>query len=122
MPMKLDGFTASLKANPKAEGYDDQIYFLIRWGTWDNNILGISWLDSYNVNTASDFKASGMSTTQLMYPGVMAHELGHILGARHADDPKDLMYSKYTGYLFHLSEENMYRIAKNLGWEIADGD
>ena len=32
------------------------------------------------------------------------------------------MYSKYTGYLFHLSEENMYRIAKNLGWEIADGD
>lgn len=118
----LDGFTASLRADSRAEGYDNLIYFLIRWGVWDNNVLGVAWTNSYNVNTASDFRASGLSTTQLLYPGTMAHELGHILGAEHVDDPTDLMYSKNKGYLFHVSEKNMYRIAENLGWEAADGD
>lgn len=118
----LSGFIKSLKDDPRAEGYDDQIYFLVRWGTWDNRTLGMANVNSYNINTANNFRASGISTTQIMYPGTMAHELGHILGAEHVDNSTDLMYYSNKGYLFHKSEGNMNLIARNLGWEPADGD
>lgn len=118
----LTDFVSSLKSDPRAEGYDDQIYFLIRWGTWDKNTLGIAYVDSYNVSKASNFRASGMCTTQLMYPGTMAHELGHILGAGHVQDNEDLMYYSNKGNLYHRSDGNMSVIATNLGWEPADGD
>lgn len=117
----LTQFINSVKADPRAEGFDDQIFFLIRWGGWnDGKVLGIAVFNSYNVNTAGNFSACGMSATTIFNPGVLAHELGHIFGADHVDDTTDLMYYLSGGYLFHKNTANRLNIAHNFGWEEDD--
>lgn len=113
-------FKQSLKEDPRTEGFEDQVYILVRWGGWDDGTLGIAYVGSYNVNTAGCFNACGMSCTQLFYPNVMAHELGHIFGARHVEDDTDLMYFQSNASAFHKDEQNRNIVAGSFGWSIDD--
>ncbi|MDC1809043.1 fragilysin family metalloproteinase [Bacteroides uniformis] len=119
-PNGLQLFKQALKDDPRTEGFEDQVYFLVRWGGWDEGTLGIAYLNSYNVNTAGSYRACGMSCTQLFYPNVMAHELGHIFGANHVDDDSDLMYFESNESAFHKDEHNKNVVATNFGWSTND--
>lgn len=72
------------------------------------------------MNSAGNFKACGLSTTQLSWPGTLAHELGHILGAKHVDDSSNLMYFQNSGNLFHKDNSNIIKISRNFGWREDD--
>lgn len=112
-------FKQSLRDDPRTIGFEDQIYFLVRWGTWEDAV-GIAYTSSYHVDTAGDYRACGMTTTQIFYSAVMAHELGHIFGAMHVDDNTDLMYFQSNGYKIHKDESNRTRIAHSFGWSESD--
>lgn len=113
-------FKKSLSEDPRTEGFDDQIYFLLRWGGWDSQIVGMAYTNSYNVDYAHDFKACGISATSIVYTGTLAHELGHIFGAEHVDDSGDLMYYRGSGNVFHKDASNITKISHNFGWSEED--
>lgn len=49
-----------------------------------------------------------LSTSSSLYPYTLAHEIGHLLGAVHVGDEKDLMYSGYSPKVtpYHYLENN----------------
>ncbi len=79
----------------------------IRWAQLDGDTNATaSWrnpTDAWN-NPAENFDCtvelnSGMEYDWPKLCTVVAHELGHLLGRRHADDPRDLMAPVYSGEL-----------------------
>lgn len=61
----------------------DGVFMLCRWGGWGNSILGMAFMDDYNVNY--DRQGYGVSCTTCWYKCNMAHEVGHIFGAEHVE-------------------------------------
>ena len=98
------------------------IFILCRWGGWNNGTLGKAFVGDYNVN--NDLKAYGISCTNAWNKFVMAHEIGHIFGAKHVT-PKwyqifwtaDLMSANSYDWLGsgkHKDDENRKEIKKRL--------
>lgn len=110
----LTNFRNWVKTNKANADYD--IYFLVRWGGWNKGtILGEAYLNTYNVNTNHHPWAYGISCSTCLYPWVLAHEMGHILGAEHVTDNKDIMYPgsviSCTGR--HRNESNIGKLKGN---------
>ncbi|RHH08651.1 fragilysin family metalloproteinase [Bacteroides fragilis] len=117
---KLESFRAKLLSIEELAPYDDQMFYLLHYGMWESGILGKAWLDTYRAtNARGEFWASGLSAVTAIYPGVLAHEMGHNLGATHVADAEDLMRETahtIRGYK-HLDEYNRYTILRNITWE-----
>jgi len=97
------------------------IFVLCRWGGW-GTVLGIAFLNDYNVNR--DKKAYMLSTTNTWNMYVMAHEMGHVFGAEHVNLPwyqllwkSDLMVpisKDWLGVCKHNNEANRVNVKRNL--------
>lgn len=99
------------------------IFILSRWGIWiDDNILGRAYVGDYNVN--NDLQAYGISATNAWNKFTMAHEIGHIFGAKHVESKwyqifwtADLMADKSYDWLSsgkHKDSANRAEIKKRL--------
>lgn len=118
---KLDNFRKELLAIEELADYSNDIFILCRYNIIDFTSAGIAYRNTYNVSSpVGAFYACGISATAATTPSTFAHELGHILGAKHVDDINDLMnYSNILSQrtLLHKNEENRARILKNIMWE-----
>lgn len=117
---KLESFRAKLLSIEELAPYDDQMFYLLHYGKWDSKAVGMAWRDTYRAtNPKGQFWVSGLSSVTAMYPGTLAHEMGHNLGARHVADAEDLM--RETSHIIrgykHLDENNRNRILRNITWE-----
>lgn len=117
---KLESFRAKLLSIEELAPYDDQMFYLLHYGMWDSKAAGMAWVDTYRAtDPKGQFWVSGISSVTALYPGTLAHEMGHNLGARHVADAEDLM--RETSHLIrgykHLDESNRNRILRNITWE-----
>lgn len=76
----------------KTKGYDwscgieKDIFIVVSYGSYNNSIAGLGSLDTYKLNRTSNPQAFGLSAMNpLTALKTLAHEVGHILGARHTD-------------------------------------
>jgi fragilysin len=90
--VSLQGFRNWVQTSSKYKGDVGDIFFLVRWGGWNSGILGRSYVNTYNVRSASNSYAYGISCTTAWNPTVLSHEMGHIFGAVHVSSIFDLMY------------------------------
>lgn len=97
----------------------DGIYFLCRWGGWEDGTLGMAYRGDYDVNR--DRQAYGISCTNAWNKYTMAHEMGHIFGAKHVSSPwlvgSDVMIAISSDWLSsgkHKDSKNREEIKRRL--------
>lgn len=86
---ELSNFTTWMAQKHKDGVYrGNAIYMLIKQWTYSKSILGMAWMNTYNINnTGRSMHATGIATTCCLYKRTLAHEVGHIFGADHTTTP-----------------------------------
>ena len=87
----IENFKKWVKSG-KTKGYDwsggieKDIFFVVSYGGYNDNIAGLGALDTYKLDRTLNPRAFGLSAMNpITALKTLAHEVGHILGARHTD-------------------------------------
>jgi hypothetical protein len=62
------------------------VFFFVRWDDWgyggmgSDDAVGRAYADAYHINSLYNSYAFGISATSILYPTVLAHEMGHMFG------------------------------------------
>lgn len=87
----IDNFKKWVK-NSKTKGYDwsggieKDIFIVVSYGGYNDNIGGLGALNTYKLDRTLNPQAFGLSAMNpITALKVLAHEVGHILGAKHTD-------------------------------------
>jgi fragilysin len=111
----LTGFRNWVQNSSKYKGNVGDIFFLVRWGGWNSSILGLAYVNTYDIGRSNNSSAYGVSCTTCLYPTTLSHEMGHIFGAVHVSSLFDLMHSTYTwlGGNIHKNSTNRNTVYYN---------
>lgn len=118
---KVENFRQRLLTIEELADYKNEIFMLCRYNAVDLATAGVAYTNTFNVTSPiGQFYACGISAVSAVFPATFAHEVGHILGAKHVNDIYDLMnpgnvLSQRT--LLHKDKENRDKILNNIMWE-----